>query len=305
MDEIRIMLKLDLPLSRQDRLELGYLYGGSIRYQPGETLGPRVLRDFELVLIIEGQVGYQIHDQSHRLVPGSVVLARPGFQERYAWDCELRTRHAYFHFGIDAIPHHWPDLEGWPRVRRQPDPVVAGLFRSVLDRSHRRGDHPSGSPPPTDVHLVEMLIELLLEGSAVPPPMDDMLRPEPVARAIKWMRQILEERPSGSVSLSELARQAGVSPKHLCRVFKRSVGHPPMETFRLLRLQAAVTLLLRSNLTVKEIAVQCGFDDPLYFSRCFSAAFGRSPRRMREELKEGKAPPTNPLPLDITPRVHW
>lgn len=305
MDKIRILTHLHPSIPRGERLRLSYLYGGSVRYQPGEILGPRVLTDYEMVLIIEGQARYEANRESHRLQPGSVILARPGFRERYTWDREGRTRHAYFHLGIETIPQAWPDPERWPVARQRPDPAVEEIFRSVLERSHRRGDPPSGAPPRLDTHLVEILIELLLEDPAVPGPVDDSERPEPVARALKWMRYLLEEEPDAAISLPELAQKAGVSPKHLCRIFRQSVGHPPMETLRLLRLQLGIALLVRSSLTVKEVAARCGFADPLYFSRCFSAAFGCSPRHLREDLKQGMAPPPNPLPVDVTPRVHW
>ena len=305
MDNIRIVTHLPSPIPRGERLRLAYLYGGSVRYQPGEILGPRVLTDFEMVLIVEGRAVYEANGERHRLEPGSVILARPGFRERYTWDRDGRTRHVYFHLGIEQIPSAWPDPDRWPFVCRRPDAAVESMFRSVLGRSHHRGDSPSGAPPELDTHLVEALIELLLEDPMVPRSDDESERPEPVARALKWMRYILEEEPDTSISLAELARKAGVSPKHLCRIFRQSVGHPPMETLRLLRLQLGMALLVRSSLTVKEIAARCGYADPLYFSRCFSAAFSRSPRHLRDALKGGKAPPPNPLPADVTPRVHW
>ncbi|MCX7425339.1 MAG: hypothetical protein NTW96_06900 [Planctomycetia bacterium] len=42
------------PPTANGRLELTYLYGGVVQYRAGETLRPRVLNDYELVLILEG-----------------------------------------------------------------------------------------------------------------------------------------------------------------------------------------------------------------------------------------------------------
>jgi len=300
MDDIRIMTT-----ARSDRFRLAYLYGGSVRYLPGEVLGPRDLSDYELVLLTEGRATYQAKERSYDVAPGDLVLARPGFREHYTWGARQFTRHAFFHFSIDAIPHHWPEPDDWPIFHPRPDRVVESLFHSVLRRSHRSGGQPASQPPLLDSRMVEILIELLLEprGNTYIP--HDSERPQPVARALKWMRHMLEEHPHTTISLDEIARQSGVSPKHLCRIFQQSLGHPPMVTLRLLRLQLAVTLLVRSSLAVKEIAGQCGFGDPLYFSRCFSSTFGRSPSRVRRELLRGVPPPGNPLPVDLTPRIHW
>ena len=305
MDNILIMACAPPTQLREKRLRLGYLYGGSVRYQPGEFLGHRVLTDYEFVLLIEGHALYEYEGKHHELYPGSIVLARPGFRERYAWDRHSYTRHLYFHFGIQAIPHDWPEPKHWPVVRQRPDRAAEGLFQSVLKRSHRRGAPLSGTPPAVDSHLVEILIELLLDEASSADALDDIERPQPVARALKHMRYVLEEDPRAPITLEELAEEANVSPQHLCRMFRQSIGHPPMATFRLLRLQLGVALLVRSSLSVKDVADQCGFADPLHFSRCFSSAFGRSPRRVRKELVKGVAPPTNPLPVDLTPRIHW
>lgn len=300
MDDIRTMAT-----ARSDRFRLAYLYGGSVRYLPGEVLGPRDLSDYELVLLMEGRATYQTGTKTYEIAPGDLVLARPGFREQYSWDTQQFTRHAFFHFSIDAIPRHWPEPDDWPIFHSRPDRAVESLFHSVLRRSHRGGGQSASQPPPLDTRMVEILLELLLEPRGNTHIPCDSERPQPVARALKWMRHMLEENPHASVSLDEIARQSGVSPKHLCRIFQQSLGQPPMVTLRLLRLQLAVTLLVRSSLTVKEIASQCGFADPLYFSRCFSSTFGRSPSGVRRELPRGIPPPGNPLPVDLTPRIHW
>ena len=305
MYEIRLMNEGSLQIPRQSRLRLGYLYGGSVRYQPGDTLGPRLLTDYELILLAEGHAVYEVAETSHKLSPGDFLLARPGFHERYVWDKRDYTRHSYFHLGIEAIPHDWPEPNDWPLIRHRPSRAAAGLFQSVLNRSHRRGAHPSDVPPRLDSHMVEILIELLLDDDPGEEPLEDAERPQAVARALRHMRNILEEDPTQALTLSQLAQQAGVSPKHLCKAFRQSMGHPPMATLRLLRLQLSVALLIRTSLAVKEIAAQCGFPDPLHFSRCFSSTFGRSPRKVRQDLENSIPPPANPLPVDLTPRVHW
>jgi AraC family transcriptional regulator len=305
MDAIRIAMSCLHPtIRRGERLRLSYLYGGTVHYQPGETLGPRLLTDYELVLVIEGRIRYTADGSTRGLGPGHVVLGRPGFDERYVWDPRHRTRHAYFHFGMETIPLHWPEPARWPVTWTGADPIVPALFRHILDRSGGAGS--AATQPPLIVsQLVETLLTLLLEAPPGGSAAEADRRPEAVERALKRMRYVLEEEPDTPVSLDDLAHHAGVTAKHLCRIFAQSVGHPPMETFRLLRLQLALALLIRSSLAVKEVAARCGFEDPLYFSRCFSATFKRSPRQVRADLRQGKPPPPGPLPVDVTPRVHW
>lgn len=290
---------------RSARLELAYLYGGIAVYRAGESLAPRRLTDHELVVIQEGSARYRADGREYRLRPGSAVLARPGFHESYEWDRRVRTRHAYVHFGIETLPRDWSAPERWPVVRESVAPAVVALLDEILARANWHPDWPSRRPPRADTRLVEALITLVLDPGLHTVDRVGLERPEPVQRALKWMREILDETPDREVTLVDLAQAGAVSTKHLCRIFGSSLGHAPMETYRLLRLQLAVALLARSNLRVQEIAQRCGFRDALYFSRCFAAAFGISPRATRERLRTGRPPPANPLPADLMPRLHW
>jgi AraC-like DNA-binding protein len=289
---------------REVRLRLSYLYGGVAQYRAGETLPPRILTDYELVLLIEGNATYRVNGERCDLAPGAVVLARPGACEEYLWDARQRTRHAYAHFGLDAIPADWPPPNQWPVHRAGTDSAVPALFRHLLDRARTHDDWPSRQPSAADNRIVEALIELYLRPCSDPAPLE-CVRPEPVQRALKWMREVIDQDPGRAVHLCDLAAAANVTGKYLCRAFRNTLGRPPMVTYRLLRLQLAVPLLARSHLSVKEIAERCGFEDALYFSRCFSAAFGASPRCVRQNMREGAPPPRNPLPSDVTPRLYW
>jgi len=292
-------------MAEKIRLQLTYLYGGAVQYQAGEHLGPRVLPDHEFVLILEGNVTYQVQRREYAAPPGSIILARPGLQEAYTWDKRGRTRHAFFHFALDQVPAEWPEPSLWPVIRTQPDPVLPALFRHVMRRIYQHPNWPACKPGDDDCQVVETLMRLFLEESITAESEFEHGRPAPVSRAIRHMREVIDEAPHRTLSLPQLSRVAGVNAKHLCRLFRHTLGHPPIETHRLLRLQLALALLTRSNLTVKQIAHRCGFDDPAYFSRCFMKVFRRSPRAVRKRLADGLPPPPNPLPVDVTPRLSW
>jgi AraC-like DNA-binding protein len=288
-----------------DRLRLKYLYGGAVVYQPGETLGPRMLNDFEVVFIIDGHAVYTARSVARRVPAGGMVLGRPGTDELYRWAEKVQTHHAYFHFGVESLPVDWPDTGQWPRVIPHPSPVTVSLFRHILRHIYKHQDWPAMSPPAADSRLVETLLDCLFETHEQSDALFDPLRPVPVQRALKWMREVIDQSPGRPVSLRDLARAARVTEKHLCRIFHHSLGFGPAKTYTLLRLQLAIPLLARSNLRVQEIAERCGFQNALYFSRCFSKNFGRCPKKVRDDLSNGVPPPADPLPADLTPRLYW
>ena len=288
-------------------LALKYIYGSVVHYRPGDKLAPRLLQDFELVLMIEGTANYRLGEVDHKAPPGSLILARPGFQEAYSWDTGGATRHAYVHFDIAAVPQGWAQPNKWPILIKNPDPVVAPMLRHLLGRIAAHGETawPTLRAWPEESLFMECLLGILIQPSR-----DEALAvgdrlPEQVHASLNFMRAILDTNPHYSLQLGELSKRVGITEKHLCRVFQTSLGHAPMETFRLLKLQLAMALLGRSSLAIKEIADRCGFENPLYFTRCFTRVYGKSPTETRRSLLLQEAPPANPLPPDIAPRIYW
>jgi len=129
----------------------------------------------------------------------------------------------------------------------------------------------------TAAHLRSILTELhtlLLDGA--PGGAEERVR-----KSMEWML----EHPGARTSLAHLAKNAGLSIPHYCGLLKRLAGFPPMEHLRRLNIQRACQLLDTSKLQISEIAARLGWEDPLYFSRCFRRITGKSPRAWRKAQK--------------------
>jgi AraC-like DNA-binding protein len=83
-------------------------------------------------------------------------------------------------------------------------------------------------------------------------------------------------------SLATLAAQAGISPFHFLRVFRKATGATPRQFLLRLRLRAAVRLLRTTPMRVTDIAYAVGFGDLSHFVRSFRAEFGVAPSRARQ-----------------------
>jgi AraC-like DNA-binding protein len=78
--------------------------------------------------------------------------------------------------------------------------------------------------------------------------------------------------------------------------FKRAFGCSPRGMVMRLRVQHAKNLLLESNLSVKEIAVRCGYQRQHEFSRAFRQQVGFSPTEWRADPTEAIALPSEFVP---------
>ena len=88
----------------------------------------------------------------------------------------------------------------------------------------------------------------------------------------------LESHLSIEVTSATLADVAGYTIQHLNRLFRKQLGDTPLRIHAGMRLDRAAILLASGERTVKAVATAVGFTDPAYFSRQFTARFGRNPR---------------------------
>lgn len=106
-------------------------------------------------------------------------------------------------------------------------------------------------------------------------------------RHVEIVRRVLEfiqGRLPDAVPVAAVARAAGVSRSHLCRIFKRATGIPVKRFLTRLRVQAAKTLLREGGVAIHQVARRVGFRDPGHFDRVFRQWEGQTPSRYRRRL---------------------
>ena len=96
----------------------------------------------------------------------------------------------------------------------------------------------------------------------------------------------IKQNYMNDIKLSGVAKLKSVSPEHLSRTFKASTGLGFNEYVTLLRLRKAEEMIKSdTNMTISEIAYECGFNDGNYFSYKFRKMYGMSPISLRNKNK--------------------
>ncbi|GAA4300156.1 hybrid sensor histidine kinase/response regulator [Aestuariibaculum suncheonense] len=95
---------------------------------------------------------------------------------------------------------------------------------------------------------------------------------------ISNIKKIIEDHISNpSLTPGFLSEELAMSSSKLYRKITQLTDLSPNEFIRTIRLKRASQLLKTKNYNVSEVANMVGFNDPLYFSRCFKKQFGHSP----------------------------
>lgn len=126
--------------------------------------------------------------------------------------------------------------------------------------------------------LHHLLGELLYNNLAFSP-FQRTNRFRSVEPTLRYLRQHIDQ----SLTLADMANQANLSKPHFSRIFKSQTGYSPMDYFIHMKVQRASSLLVLTDMTVREIALTVGYDDPYYFSRLFKKVIGLSPSAVREQ----------------------
>ncbi|GAA4959343.1 AraC-like DNA-binding protein [Nonomuraea thailandensis] len=252
-------------------------------YPPGSSFGPRVARSYQFVWLLSGSATWLHDDAALPLTPGRLLLIRPGTRDAFHWDARVPTRHAYVHFSLTgAMPGTWPlvrDLTG------RHDPMAA-LCQYLLWLG-------AECPPGWQTQACETLRLLVLTFLADPGPAHrtPASLPKPLTAMMSAVRERWADGVARPIPMGQLASAARVSPSTLARTFRRTFGVSPVTAIELLRLARAEPLLWQSNLSMRAIAVQCGFADAYHFSRRFRAVYGMAPTTFRRTAPEF-APPS-------------
>ena len=97
--------------------------------------------------------------------------------------------------------------------------------------------------------------------------------------AIKVYLQGILDRPFSS---KELETAFHLTYKHLEAVFKQHTGSTIQQFHTKQRITEAARELRSTDHSIQAISFRHGFQDPLYFSRCFKKHMGHSPKQYRE-----------------------
>ena len=79
---------------------------------------------------------------------------------------------------------------------------------------------------------------------------------------------------------------AGVSSFYLSKLFKEEKGETFINFVSDKRLEKSCQLLAETDLSIKEITADVGYNDQNYYSRIFKSKYGLSPKEYRKEKQK-------------------
>jgi AraC-like DNA-binding protein len=104
------------------------------------------------------------------------------------------------------------------------------------------------------------------------------------SRRIQAVFEHMRSSYNKEVTLSEVAKIAGMTDVSFSRFIKKRTGKTFIDSLNEIRLGHAARRLIDTTETISEIAYKCGFNNLSYFNRLFKSKKNCTPKQFREEF---------------------
>ncbi len=250
---------------------------------------------FHEIILIEKGTGVHVTAAGKQVLrPGDLFIIRPQVWHGFEQPNRLSLTNLLivpklmrqFKDNFDSTGHtfelfHRRHQQPWlhPPIALHATPAQAhSLFQLICQIEQERASQTHGWRISTALMTMQVLVLIsrIAHGLLQSEPA------EPLLPAIREAVAYLETHFDRSISLDELADHCAVAPSHLSRQFNRQVGMGINTFIHRLRAEEARRLLRTTRRSVATIALELGYKDVAYFSRCFHRQTGSSPRAYRD-----------------------
>lgn len=243
----------------------------------------RVLDEFQFVYISSGTGKFESESSpAVRVEPGHAFLLFPGVWHRYTPDFETGWREHWIGFNGETA-HRWRRCRFIsaknPILKLSAEDTVLAAFSRVMQSI--RTNRPAVQQILAGV--TSYLLGLFYSAQQARPTTETGN-----TNAIESAIVRIHNEFASNVNMKVLAEEIGVGYSWFRHAFVVHTGLSPHQYLLELRLVRARKLLAETNLAVKEIAMQTGFEDEHYFSRLFRRKLNFTPGQFRKRSQRYK-----------------
>jgi AraC-like DNA-binding protein len=237
----------------------------------------RILQEYQINYITEGTGVFETSTDQFQVVPGSILILRPGLWHRYKPDPATGWNEHYVGFNGDFCSKLFND--GFFQSKK---PVLyvgfqenlLKLFLEIIQlvKEEKTGHQQMGAAN-----------TILLLSSILSVTRNQEFAGKSIEHTIRKACLFFRENLNTNVNIEDLARKLHVGYSYFRQMFRKYTGISPTQYHLSLRIQKAKDLLVSTDKSFKEIAIDLGFESYFYFSRIFKDKTGKSPMEFRKE----------------------
>lgn len=264
------------------------------RYGARTSLSALLSRGIGLCFVLQGNKRTEVASIVLQALPGHMLVVTRGadlkaivhadgpdrpYLALSVWFDPERVARALLRLSdLEATTEVEQRAAGLPAFTTTPTVGIVSAVERLLDAAEDPVDRMTIAPL-----ILDELMFRLLRTEAAGAVRAAMGPPDDVARILDVM-QFIRDNHTRKLTVSVLAKRAGMSASHFAHRFPRIAQLSPMKYVREVRLERARTLLGEKGARPTDAATEVGFETAAHFTREFKRRYGVPPSRYRERL---------------------
>lgn len=253
---------------------------------------------FELYYLVSGECNFFLYDNVYRMTAGSMVFIPADTLHKTTYLDGQDHERVYIEFTLDYV-QDIIDTIGELRFQQllysnfftipsQLMGSVESLYRQIIKEKRQ----PDIYSPCTIKNLFQQLIILMLKKFDKPLENHKNLslqRVQILDESIQSAMNYICNNYSRNITLDDVAGQLHLNSSYFSKKFKTINGFGFKEYLNHVRINHSEKLLLETNLSITDIAFQCGYQNSNYYGDAFRHLNGISPtefRRIKGNVKD-------------------
>lgn len=238
----------------------------------------RYLKEYQLVFIPEGYGHFEANGlPTQKIGPGTLFLLFPGVWHRFRPDWETGWEEYWVGFKGDYAKYLLENKCFSPE-----NPVInVGRIPEFLETFSKLIQTIETNNPSIKKMASFHVINLL--GIAYASVLKNNHGKTQKERTIYKMQNEIHRHWNQDIDFELLCNQFKVSYSWFRKFFKEIFDTPPNQYLLMLRLRNATRILQETNLSISEVAFECGFNSEYYFSRIFKQKMHFNPSEIRKD----------------------
>lgn len=244
----------------------------------------RILMEYQLIYIVGGEGTFETRMKKYKVKTGNVILLFPNQWHRYSPDKKTGWIEYYVGFKgpiIDNILKCGFTDTNEPLINIGEDEFVIQLMKDIISLIDEEKSGYQQEASGIVMHLLGHILKLKK---------NEQFREGNIESLVKKAKFIMIQKLTSNINVKEIADTLAVGYSLFRKKFKLYTGMSPAHYINELRLQEARKMLAFTGKSIKQIAIELGYESEFYFSRLFKAKTGISPIQYRKvcQIKSDK-----------------
>ena len=255
---------------------------GCSKTEPLHSFGPALKPHYMIHYILSGKGVFRTGGREYPLEAGSGFLIVPGHLAFYQADEKEPWTYVWVGFsgsGVESFVSYTGLSVRHPVFQSYHSDELYGSVRDMMEHNtygltnelRRNGQ-------------LQIFLSLIAESAGTQARPEEDRANQYVKRAVEF----IQRNYCNPVKVTDVADYVCINRSYLYTLFENSMGMSPQQFLTAFRLTRAAELLAVTQLPVESIALSCGYNDPLVFTKAFKQMKGMSPSAYRKELQKGE-----------------